>query len=657
MPTYPLEDTYSCAPTVLHEKSVSDSKANENRAQLTLASVVDLCAPLARGGEGVVLDAVQGLLERRVAVKTSSDSSNRPQASSEQSAQRRLMREAWVLGQLEHPHIVPIHDVRFDGEGRAYVVLRKVEGRAWAELLNGTADYPPSSDAQRDLEDWNLRTFIKVCDAVQYAHRKGILHRDIKPENILIGDDGEVYLADWGLAASLLDRSPSQLPFAGGLGEFAGTPAYMAPEMLLREPLDSRSDIYLLGATLYHVLCGSPPHADSRSQIDVHTSSAIKPMPSHVPEALRLILTRAMSLDPESRYQSASEFRLAVQEYRRDKEARKVQQEAERKLEELRGFVLAARLRPRSGARRHVYRLFGAVRFGYRQTLRSLPHNTASKEGLLQAYDALIAFELQERDPDAADAAIQEAKADFSDVPFLKHSDRYEEWRRQVERARYDTGRDAQALKAARALALDRDPRVGRHTRLFLCLVLGSVGVAAPMLAMGLEGMGYPGLNRAGLWLMPLVFLSLFFGFGYWVRHSLMKSWVDRTIGTAVLIALSSQFAVLVHGVGHGLHQDTVRTELLLIWGVIALLIAAIVDRRLAFATLGYLVAFGIAVVVPHVSQWALICSNVALLGNVLFLWSRRGDLRFLRENGLKDHFRAVRRGRDPGFGYLANER
>jgi eukaryotic-like serine/threonine-protein kinase len=214
---------------------------------------------IARGGMGVVYVAEDGNLQRRVALKVL----DIPETDGELAS--RLVREARVLAALEHPGIVPVHDVGTLADGRVFYTMKFVEGRRLDQYIESVASVPD-----------RLRIFLRICDAVAFAHARGVLHRDLKPANIMIGPFGEVLVLDWGLAKILrtvasdggnadpeatVITNPKQPAAAGdatelsvvtGHGTVMGTPGYMSPEQTRGdvEHLDARSDIYSLGALL-----------------------------------------------------------------------------------------------------------------------------------------------------------------------------------------------------------------------------------------------------------------------------------------------------------------------------------------------------------------------------------------------------------------------
>lgn len=256
---------------------------------------------VASGGMGTVYSVLDTELDRRVALKilTLPDSSG-------QMAQR-MLREAHIVAQLEHPAIVPIHDVGQLPDNRVFYVMKFVEGQTLAE-------YRTSATALPDL----VRLLQKVVDAVAFAHSRGIIHRDLKPANIMVGPFGEILVLDWGLATSLHSRpesptggpinSPNASPSSAitQTGAVMGTPAYMSPEQSTGDPtlVGYSSDIYSLGAILYFVLTGKHPATDPT------TSQLIPPraIDRSIPRRIEAICLTCMAHDQAARYASADEL-------------------------------------------------------------------------------------------------------------------------------------------------------------------------------------------------------------------------------------------------------------------------------------------------------------------------------------------------------------
>jgi eukaryotic-like serine/threonine-protein kinase len=251
---------------------------------------------LGRGGMGIVYEAVQEPLGRRVAVKILPR-----HAHADAKSRERFLREAQVVARLRHPHIVPIHTVG-EHEGIPYYVMPLIDGCGLDRLDADPKAALPVEAAERARHVAALG--VQAAGALAYAHSQGILHRDIKPSNLLLDSAGTLWLADFGLAKLADDLSLS------GSGDLPGTLRYLAPECL-RDEADARSDIYSLGLTLYELLVGRPafPELDRvrlLHRIAVHDIPAPRSLVPGLPRALETIILKALAHDPPARYQTAA---------------------------------------------------------------------------------------------------------------------------------------------------------------------------------------------------------------------------------------------------------------------------------------------------------------------------------------------------------------
>jgi len=233
---------------------------------------------LGRGGFGTVYRAWQEAVKREVAVKVI-----RPELADDPSFVRRFEREAQTIARLEHPHVVPLYDY-WREPGGVYLVMRLMRG-------GSLATRPDLGHAEL------VRILREVADAVDSAHRKGVIHRDLKPSNVLLDEDGRAYLADFGLARDTTrsDESNPEL--------VVGTPSYMSPEQAAGRPLTGRSDLYSLGILVFFMLTGQQPRRDDAAALpDLRTLD-----PTH-PAAVDEVLKKATAADPDARQASAREL-------------------------------------------------------------------------------------------------------------------------------------------------------------------------------------------------------------------------------------------------------------------------------------------------------------------------------------------------------------
>ena len=267
---------------------------------------------IARGGMGVVYTVEDENLYRRVALKVLDVPGTNGDLAT------RLIREARVLAALEHPGIVPVHDVGTLSDGRVFYTMKFVEGQRLDAYISKVNSIPD-----------RLRLFLRICDAVAFAHARGVLHRDLKPANIMVGPFGEVLVMDWGLAKILRDRpltepretdpdatvfekpnhtakidGASQSSAVTEHGTVMGTPGYMSPEQERGDvdTLDTRSDIFSLGALLRFLLMGKPEYASMHGG-------------RHLDKSLEAICSKATAAAPGERYASVPGLALDVSRY------------------------------------------------------------------------------------------------------------------------------------------------------------------------------------------------------------------------------------------------------------------------------------------------------------------------------------------------------
>ncbi len=287
---------------------------------------------LGEGGMGLVWQVRDSQLGREVAAKVVS-------GEAEALTRHKFIVEAQVTGQLEHPNIVPVYELATSEEGEPYFTMKRVDGRTFGAILANDRTLSGQDGPRRLGED--LQVFLKVCDAVGYAHSKGVIHRDLKPDNIMVGSFGEVLVLDWGLAKILgteTDHVALDLP-VGPLAELAsddqqtltgtilGTPAYMPPEQALGQidQLDERSDIYSLGVILYQILTLTQPFGgESLPELLAEVCRA-KPIPpservdTGIPWELEQVTLKAMARQPVERYQSVEALKRDIEAYLADR--------------------------------------------------------------------------------------------------------------------------------------------------------------------------------------------------------------------------------------------------------------------------------------------------------------------------------------------------
>lgn len=284
---------------------------------------------LGRGGMGAVFSTVDQDVRRKVAMKVML-----PGAAGSPAHIKRFLEEAQITGQLEHPNIVPVHEVGIDEESKIYFTMKLVRGENLEAIIGKIAD-GDTAYARKFSLGVLLQLFMKVCDAIAYAHSKGVLHRDLKPENIMVGDFGEVLVMDWGLA-KVMGREDIHAPGSDSAiqdkasalhtmeGQVMGTPSYMSPEQAQGRisELDERSDIFSLGGILYKILTYHAPYKgkNAREALEKARKRLLQPpdlrAPQNlIPAELTAICMKAMAREKADRYASAEDLKNDIQRY------------------------------------------------------------------------------------------------------------------------------------------------------------------------------------------------------------------------------------------------------------------------------------------------------------------------------------------------------
>ena len=347
-------------PTItLKRRNVSQQESGDSTSDATVNVDADYQIEelLGEGGMGAVYAARQKSMDRPVAIKVL-----KSRAARLESGQDAFVSEAIITGRLDHPNIVPIYDVGKQPNDALFYAIKQVEGVEWKErFATNTASE-------------NLDILLRVADAIAFAHARGIIHRDLKPANIMLGPFGEVLVMDWGLAMPTEDH-PSRETFPEARA--GGTPHYMAPEMADgTERVDRRSDVYLMGAMLFEIVTGKPPHALDLPEgprrervlavLDAVANNVIAP--TDKTGELLDIARKAIATEPADRYQTVPEFQAALREYLSHEESIELADRA------------AARLA--AGRQSGEYTEFSRARFGFETALEEWPQNVRAAEGL-----------------------------------------------------------------------------------------------------------------------------------------------------------------------------------------------------------------------------------------------------------------------------------
>ncbi len=471
---------------------------------------------IGEGGMASVRLGLQTSLGRTVAVKMIREY--------EGASEQRLLLEARLTARLQHPNIIPIHDVARGASNALQVVMKRVEGVRWSNLMRDTATLRTKYGADDPL-DWNLGVLIALCHALAYAHDQGVLHRDVKPTNVMVGAFGEVYLLDWGIAAMWGEHRDPDIAHVED-APIAGTSSYMAPEQLegIPDALGPWTDVYLLGAVLYEVIQGTPPHAGQRES-ERRTSPRGRPTPplgADVPRELADLVKQSLSAAPEDRPLSPEQFRLALESYRHHRGSVALVDSAEKKLAAARG----------EQPRFELDRLLTAAELGFRAALDGWPNNARAAAGLRAVVLDRVTLALTEENPQVA----KEWLARIDDPPESV-----------VARVEAACAADERTRAEGALAAWHRDPAVGVFMRRTLLTAF------APLWVLGWVGFAVWPVTS----MMPiLVYLGIciLLGFAFVLSQGLaiLKTQANRTniLGGAAAIGMCAAWGLACHRLG-----------------------------------------------------------------------------------------------------------
>lgn len=335
----------------------------------------ELLDVLGEGGMGIVYAARQTSVDRTIALKMI-----KPEAAQDPAERNEFLSEVRATADLTHPNIVPVHDLGTNDQGIPFYAMKRVEGTPWSAKLG-------SLSLSENLEIW-----LRVADAVAFAHSRGVLHRDLKPENVMLGEYGEVLLMDWGLAAAFTEQGKAEKVGAGFA--IGGTPAYMAPEMAKGETerIGPASDVYLLGAILYEIVTGKRPHTGAEVMGCLEAAAANRIEPTDKAGELVQIALKAMATEPKDRYGSVKALQAVVREYQRHEES-----------------IALAHLATEEQAKAEQtqsYAHFAEAASGFRQALKLWPENRTAATGLRATTLAYAKCACERGDLDLAESLL-----------------------------------------------------------------------------------------------------------------------------------------------------------------------------------------------------------------------------------------------------------
>jgi serine/threonine protein kinase len=551
------------------------------------------------GGMGVVQTAVQRAMSRNVAVKRL-----RAELENVEAATSILLDEAVLTGSLEHPNVVPIYALGRDDREHPAMVMKHLSGVSWRELLLDPS-HPLVTAREGEQLTYHLGILVPVCNAVHFAHSRNVIHRDIKPENVMVGEYGEVYLLDWGVALDKTRYEPSQ--------SIVGTLAYMAPEMLVGagEHIGPRTDVYLLGATLHELLTGSPPHARHTDDNDIEDvllrihRSEEPVFGKSVPGELAELCRRCLRRDPEQRLPSALAFKAAINNYLEHRGSYELASAATQLLRNLATICRTPDAKNLDAV--DVNRMYIECAFGYRQALETWSKNEAARAGLQEATETMLRFELARKNLDGAEAMLEQLLEQRDDL------------RAAVQSLRDELAAENREVAQLREEAREQDPSEGSGSRAVSALVTGVVLFGIFMAL----ARAYP--RAEGLSHRTVAFVTLSLGIALGggalaAKEKLLATRINRYLSAAIFAIVVG--CLLVHVTGDLAGAPTA-------YGLIAdLLVAGTVVATVGINLHVGLVAVGAvylvgAVVAAAMSAYVLeVMAAVFLLSHLVVAWT-----------------------------------
>ncbi len=560
---------------------------------------------LGEGGMGRVELAEQLSLGRDVAVKKVRQQSRTDQSNLV------LLREGWTTGLLEHPNIVPIYTLGRDDDDEPIIVMKKIEGTSWAQIIDDPGLAPDTFETDDPLE-LHVEILIQVCNAMEYAHSRGVIHRDLKPENIMLGEFGEVYVLDWGIAVAVDDDHSRRLVAAEDVDSPAGTPCYMAPEMVGGDghELGRHTDVFLLGAMLFEALTGKPPY-DGRTLYAVMLRAHKCPPPTFdddVPSDLGAICRRAMARDTGERFDSVRALRSALYEFRRGREASRLAAEGDARLGEVLE-ILEREADDEPIDDSTLYGVFGQCRFAYEQSLKIAPDNRSARDGLQSALEAMTDRALSRDASKAASLLI-------ADFPRPKPG-----YERRLQKLDDKLASQQEEYQQLQQIRHDVDAEVGRGSRSLFILVMGAMWtVMAFGLAITTEK-GIIEVTPQRMFIHIVGLTALVAGVIYFGRHRFFTNELNRRMLWCVVAAFG--FVTAHRGVVWltGVDYQSAFTFEMVTYAMAIGLMAIAFDKRLLLPALPFLLLSFPSAIWPEKLYWFFAIANTLTVGLILWLW------------------------------------
>ena len=560
---------------------------------------LEIVGLLGEGGMGRVHLARQKSLARDVALKTVKGDSPSVAAGA-------LVSEAVITGSLEHPGIIPVHALGVDQDAKPLLVMKRVEGVEWSALIHDDAheEWSRWSDGVDDHLVAHIEILAQVCNAAHFAHSRGVAHRDIKPENVMLGRFGEVYLVDWGVATRFDEDQPPQ--------SLAGSPAYMAPEMVAGEAIDAQTDVYLLGATLHEVLTKHMPHeGDTMRDVLAHAAlSDPYEYADSVPQELADLCHRAMAQERVNRPKSALEVRQSLLEFLRHRSSIELADSANDRLD-----ALQLQLEKRPGETPEdlplAYRRLTEARFGFTQALKEWGDNVRAKDGLQRCIERMIDVELLQENGRGARALLEELPEARADLE------------RRVADLEQKLEVKARREDKLRALEKDLDQSVGARQRVGAVLILGVFGLAVTAWALLRGPDAEPITPRDQLVIAGTLYAGAIIVVAIWGRPMFQNQYNRRVLG-AGMSALTMIIVNRTFGYVHDSEMATVFMHDLLVITAVAVTTAVTLIPWIWMTVPLYAGGAVLILLLPEHAVGIFTGSTMLAVVVMAYFWSRR---------------------------------
>jgi serine/threonine-protein kinase len=573
---------------------------------------------LGEGGMGLVRLARQTSLYREVAIKTVKPEQLGPASTQD------LLRESWVTGMLEHPNIVPVHALGVDEHGAPMLIMKRVEGVSWEEALADDEKLPDPFRGGRDRLDNHLDILIQVCNAVEFAHSKGIVHCDLKPENVMLGAYGEVYLVDWGIAVSLEEDETGRLPLARDVDSLAGTPAFIAPELASGEGarIDGRTDVYLLGAVLHHLVTGEFRHDGGSVMAILMKAYQSEPVDydESVPQELADICNRATSADRDARFAEVDAFRHALVEFKQHRDSLRLSKRAMERLGKLRDLVVDIFRGEIDSSdidddvTALVNRLYNESRFGFEQALEIWENNREARRGYRLAVESMVAFELHQRNDKAAAVLLDE-------LP-----DGHPKLERRLANLREELAREAEEIERNRQISQDVDIDMASTQRSRMFVLFGFIFGGMPILNQLAIDMGWATLAFSDYAVQYALVVTAAVLVVIPMRDKLFKNSINSRFITSVFATIGGLGLVRLSGYMLGLDPaGCIALENVLLAFSVGMMAVAF-DKRLWATPIPFVAGALVGAWKPDLILYADGISNALALWLFALAWRGRGN-------------------------------